>query len=268
MKQLHLKTLESLLPPKLWQLLRGRFGNRFEGDFATWQAAQQRSSGYAQDEVVQRVASAVREVQAGRAAAERDGVLFTEIDYAWPALACLLLIANLRGGSLKVVDFGGSLGTSYRQNRKFLRHLRDVRWGVVEQSSFVEAGKREFEDDTLRFFSSLEEAITELRPDVVLLSGVVQYLPEPMQLLDSLLIQPVEFLLFDRTPFIAGDSDRLTVQRVPRHINAASYPAWFFSRARFYSKLESAFTLIEDFPSKDRANIAAEYRGSLWRRAS
>jgi putative methyltransferase (TIGR04325 family) len=266
MKASVLNALEGLVPPKVWQLARSRFGNRFEGNFANWEDAERHSSGYAQNDIVSRIAEAVREVEAGRAAAERDGVLLSEVDYGWPALACLLLIANLRGGSLNVVDFGGSLGRSYRQNRKFLQHVREVRWGVVEQASFVEQGKLEFENETLRFFLDLDEAIRTLQADVVLLSAVVHYLPKPQAFLDELLQKGVEFLLFDRTPFISGERDRLTVQRVPAHIYPASYPAWFFSRERFFAKLQERYVLVESFAAPDRATIDAEYIGCLWRR--
>jgi putative methyltransferase (TIGR04325 family) len=261
-----LRIAESLVPPSLWKLLRSRFGNRFEGDYATWSEAKSACGGYDDTSIVERVTVAAREVAAGRAVFERDGVLLDRVDYSWPVIACLLLIACERGGALSVVDFGGSLGTSYRQAKTFLDRLNRVSWAVVEQAAFVSAGKREFQDERLHFFDNLDEALREQKPDVVLLSGVIQYLPDPVGFLEQLVEKPVDFLLFDRTPLIAGARARLTIQRVPRHIYPASYPAWFLSRAGFFSTLEKRFTLIETFAAADRANIAAEYVGSLWQR--
>jgi putative methyltransferase (TIGR04325 family) len=39
------------------------------------------------------------------------------------------------------LDFGGSLGSSYFQNKKFLDALRLVEWNVVEQENFVATGE-------------------------------------------------------------------------------------------------------------------------------
>lgn len=261
-----LRSLQSVVPPSLWQLLRSRFGNRFEGDFPSWAEARAVCSGYDDTAIVARIAEGVRAVKSGRAAGERDGVLFDEPICSWPALASLLLIACGRGGRLSVVDFGGSLGTSYRQNQRYLSQLQEVRWVVVEQAAFVAAGRSEFQDEQLEFSTDLDEAISQREPDVILLSGVLQYLPEPQKFLEELLKKPVEYLLFDRTPLIAGDRDRLTVQRVPAHINAASYPAWFFARAPFMSTLSAHFDLVAEFAAPERVNIPAKYIGALWRR--
>ena len=61
--------------------------------------------------------------------------------------------------SFKVIDFGGGLGTTYQQNRRFLSKInRTCQWRVVEQEKFVSIGKREFTNETLSFYSSIEEA--------------------------------------------------------------------------------------------------------------
>jgi putative methyltransferase (TIGR04325 family) len=38
------------------------------------------------------------------------------------------------------------LGSSYFQNRKFLQSLPDVRWNVVEQPHYVDAGRKYIEE--------------------------------------------------------------------------------------------------------------------------
>lgn len=63
----------------------------------------------------------------------------------------------LERGALKVCDFGGSLESTYYQNKKFLDKITDVSWGVVEQRHFVDAGKKDFEDDRLKFFNTVDE---------------------------------------------------------------------------------------------------------------
>ena len=43
---------------------------------------------------------------------------------------------------VNILDFGGSLGSSYFQNRKLLEGI-PVEWNVVEQANFVDYGRRE-----------------------------------------------------------------------------------------------------------------------------
>ena len=78
-------------------------------------------------------------------------MVFNEVQYAWPLLAGLLWVAAKHGGRLEVLDFGGSLGSSWFQNRAFLAGLGAVGWNVVEQSATVDVGRREFADETLCF---------------------------------------------------------------------------------------------------------------------
>lgn len=49
-----------------------------------------------------------------------------------------------------MLDFAGSLGITYYQNKKFLDKIDDMIWNIVEQESFVKTGKEEFEDDMLK----------------------------------------------------------------------------------------------------------------------
>ena len=65
------------------------------------------------------------------------------------------------GGVLSVLDFGGSLGSTYYQNKKFLDSLDDVSWNIVEQKHFVDAGKEDFEDERLRFSYDIESCVVK-----------------------------------------------------------------------------------------------------------
>jgi len=261
------KRLARWLPPALLDGLRARFGSvRFSGDYASFGAAQAACAGYADERILGRVELAARAVEEGRAAFERDGVAFAEMERAWPVLASLLWMASQQQGRLHVLDFGGSLGSSYRQHRSFLGALSELRWSVVEQPHFVAAGRRRFEDAALRFYPDVPSCLAVARPDVVLLSSVLQYLEHPYSVLRSLLALELEFVLVDRTPFLAASRDRLTVQRVSRRMGAASYPAWFFSRTKFLREFEGRYSLVEVFDGADRANIRSRFEGFLFRR--
>jgi putative methyltransferase (TIGR04325 family) len=113
------------------------------------------------------------------------------------------------GNSLNLIDFEGSLGSSYFQNRKFLMQLKELKWNIVEQKKMVECGRKYFENEYLKFY-----CIKEQNPDAIVLSSVIQYIEKPYSLIGKIINYKFDFIIIDRTPFIEGDKDRLTVQKV------------------------------------------------------
>jgi putative methyltransferase (TIGR04325 family) len=244
------------LPPILQRLLirhvLGGGAVRYSGDFAGYDQALAVSGRYDQRDILQRVVQSTAAVESGQAAMERDGVTFDHIEHPWPALAGLLRQAALDGGRLSVLDFGGALGSTYRQCRPLLRGLGHVRWAVVEQSHFVEAGRAQFQTDTLRFHDEPAAAIADIQPNVLLLSSVLPYLPNPWETLEELLDQcPWPCVIVDRTA-IWDLPDRLTVQSVPASIygSPVRYPAWIFEARSLRQALAKVGPVIE-FDSRD-----------------
>ena len=242
-----LKTLaHCCLPQALVRWIRHArgVGVRFEGEFETWQEASARCTGYDAEEILAKVLAATLKVKRGEAAFERDSVLFDEIEYAWPVHAGLLWAAARNGGRINVLDFGGALGSSYFQNRKFLQALPEVRWNVVEQAHYVEAGQKHIQDEQLRFYKTIRECLIENKPNVVLLSSVVQYLESPFELLAELSKVGAVCLIIDRTPFALNGKDKLVIQKVPSAIYSASYPMWIFSLPEFKQRLAKDWFLV------------------------
>jgi putative methyltransferase (TIGR04325 family) len=66
-------------------------------------------------------------------------------------------------------------------------------------------------------------------------------------MLSEIIAKSFEFIIFDRTPLIQSNGDRLTVQRVPLAIYQASYPAWFFDEQKFKSILYKRYEPIAEF---------------------
>jgi len=209
-------------------------------------------------------------VARGDAACERDSVTFAEPDYPFPILAGLLRAALENGRTLAVLDFGGSLGSTYYQCRCLFPEGFEVDWYVVEQEHFVRRGKNQFETERLHFCFSANEVAARTRPDVVLLSSVLQFLERPYDTLRELSGVGSRYLLVDRTPFSSAPQDRLTVQRVPPAIYAASYPCRIFSRDRFVSALQGEWAAIAQFASGDGWAVADghcfRYGGMLFKR--
>ena len=150
--------IRDLVPPIVLRLYRNVVGEVcYTGNYTTWEEAQQVSTGYDSDLILEKVRDSLSKVKNGEAVYERDSVLFDKVQYSWPLLAGLLWIAAQKENRLNLVDFGGSLGSTYYQNRKFLSHLMEVHWSIVEQKKFAECGKRDFENDHLKFYDDLDQ---------------------------------------------------------------------------------------------------------------
>jgi putative methyltransferase (TIGR04325 family) len=159
-------------------------------------------------------------------------------------LAALLWVAAKNQGRLNVVDFGGSLGTSYFQNKRFLDALPNVSWNVVEQENFVKVGGNLIADERLHFFQTINESVNYETPDLLLLSCSLHYMKEPYQLIQQLIQFNVPYIFVDNTPFNYEERDRITMQKVPPSIYTASYPCWFLSYEKVKASFEKNYTIV------------------------
>lgn len=221
----------------------------FEGDYKSWSEASANAGAYSELNILEKCAQALLKVKNGEAVHERDSVLFDKIEYSWPLLSGLLRAALDNAGELHVLDFGGSLGSTYFQNRVFLRGI-PVLWSIVEQEGFVSRGRELFQDQRLRFFYALEEAVkSDPKINVCVISSTLPYLPDPYSFIAQLLKFNFEYIIVDRTYFIDGEKDRLVVQHVPEFIYKAHYPAWFFSEKRLLEAFAPDYEVLADFDS-------------------
>lgn len=257
--------IRQVTPPVLIDLTKRLWGDRptgaygLSGDYRNWDEAMAASTGYDSGIILEKTRTALLKVKNGEAAYERDSVLFDEIQYAWPLLAGLMWVAARCGGRLNVLDFGGSLGSTYFQNRIFLSVLPGVRWNIVEQPSHVGIGKAYFEDDHLRFYASITDCLAATQPNIVLLSSVLQYLERPYTVFDQIQELSCDHVIIDRTPYWAGPTDRLCVQTVPPSIYPASYPSWIFSRSQFHAHIHKDWEIMVTFDNPDRLAGLVEF---------
>ena len=208
------------------------------GNYATWDAAEKDCDGYDSTAITGRVVHATRQVRDGKAAFERDSVLFFEEELDEDLLA---ILKDVKGKldektPLVILDFGGALGSTYWQHRRIFKDWH-LKWIVVEQAHFVELGQSEFSNAQLSFAFSIEEACAVSTPQLVLFNSVLQYLPQPSIFLEAVEKQGIESIFIGRTPTYLGNTDRIMQQIVPPKIYKASYPSWVFSLDSFKKQL-------------------------------
>ena len=228
---------------------------RFTGDFKSWKDAERASTGYGAPEILEKTRAALLKVKRGEAAFERDSVTFEEMEYEFPLLAGLLRTANAFNGRLSVLDFGGALGSSYFHCRSFLSIVKQLRWSVVDQPSQVACGREDFANEELRFYETVAACLRDEQPNVLLLSGVLQYLARPYDVLAGLLRESFPYVIVERMAFNGSGRDRLTVQHVPPQIYQASYPAWFLSENSFRKVFAGRYELICEYRGRDEVNL-------------
>ncbi|MEO5618664.1 MAG: methyltransferase, TIGR04325 family [Candidatus Eisenbacteria bacterium] len=224
-----------LLPPALrrgLRALRAGQGARFAGPYGSWEAAAAAATGYDAAEILGKVRAAALAVKRGEAVFERDSVRFMKPEPPVELLAVLLRSAAAHSGRVSVLDFGGSLGSTYFQCRPFLTGIASLRWSVVEQQAFVACGRREFESDELLFFDTIEEAARAEPARIAVLSSVLQYLPDPAAIARRITDAQPDAILIDRTPVHDRPDDSIVVQHVAPAIYRASYPFRIFGRDR------------------------------------
>ena len=264
--------LWKILPPfirRYWS--RGKASWGWFGNYSDWAQAQNDASGYDQEEILEKVRTSLMKVKKGEAAYERDSVAFDKLELEPVVAEWLTGIASDHGNELKVVDFGGSLGSTYFQYRNSIGSSKIKGWTVVEQEHFVEAGRKDFQDGVLRFDHSLDEALTS-SPDVLLLFSVLPYLEDPYALIKRITASEVPYIIVDRTPFIDDVRGRITVQVVPEFIYKASYPAWFFEEKEFLKAFQDKYDVVRRYNCKFASPYVlsdgkrAEWKGFVFKR--
>ncbi len=236
LKKIYFKIFNKVLPAPIWT-----------GNYTNWEEAKKECIGYDSQIILDKCKNSLLQVKNGTAYYERDSVIFDQIQYSWALLAGLQKVALNSDGKLCVLDFGGSLGSSFFQNKDFLA-INDLKWCIVEQPNFIECGKEFFESDQLKFYYTVDECLQNEQPNVLVLSSVLQYLEKPYEWIEKLLKLNLKYIIIDRTPFINNSMDIITIQNVPESIYKASYPMWFFNKENFLNKFKE-YNIISEFSS-------------------
>lgn len=195
------------------------------GEFSSFVEAEQEClfGGYTAPNIIDQVDAATQQVRNGEALYEQDGICFYEVNNNYELLAALLYVkASL--GRLSVLDFGGALGSTYFRYRKLLEEI-EATWCVVEQKHYIDRGREKVPE--IPFYYTMDEALESPDcPNVLLLSGVLQYLDEPYRWFEDMLSKGFAYIILDETAFNIDEKakNQIMLQHVPANIYKAIYP--------------------------------------------
>jgi putative methyltransferase (TIGR04325 family) len=144
-----------------------------------------------------------------------------------------------------------------------------MRWDIVEQPNYVHRAATLPLPPGIAFFDTIEAAVEDCAPNVVVASGVLQYVAEPLQVLERLVAIGPGTLIVDRMPCIEEERDAISVQRVAPAIYPASFPTWLFASERIPGVVNHAYRELARFDSGDRLIFEGrtiEHRGWIFER--
>lgn len=143
---------------------------------------------------------------------------------------------------LRVLDFGGAAGQHYFEIQHSIKSLErgkgqghggepHVTWHVVETEAMV-AAACPLSCDALRFFPSIEAAMVGFVPDLVLSSGTLQCVPDPLETLKALMAIGAPHLFLTRLSCSSADVTGFIVETGFIHDQGPSLPWPRSPRAR------------------------------------
>lgn len=228
----------------------GKFRNKqdvnYNGDFSLWQEAEKLCEGYDSNAIFQKVSVAAMQVKEGKAIFDRDSVLFYEEEWNYPLIAWLQRIAAKHDQRLTVLDLGGALGSTYFQNRCFLKEsVCQIHWIVREQEHFVEFGKQNLADPELIFEYDFEKIAATFPVNVLLFSSVLQYLENWKEIIKKEIdLFGGQDIIVERTP--VGKRSRIWVETVHEPIYEATYACQVFEEEKFIKFFEEQGYTLKD----------------------
>jgi len=244
------------LPPVVFSIKHRLFPKHQKygwfGDYKTWNDAMADSTGYDKDNILEKVKTTTIRLRENPTLFEYDTILKDSTDYNWHILTFLLLVSKENKNNLDIIDYGGGLGNLYFQYRRFLNGIK-VSWKIVEQPIFVNEGNRLFANNELKFYNTIEECFDPGSTHSILLSGVIDILEKPYELISNIMSKKIHNIIFDRVSLqdIYG-RDRITILKIYKEAYEAIIPCRIFDYNNFRKPFIDDYALLFEGFSKEK----------------
>jgi putative methyltransferase (TIGR04325 family) len=264
------KGIRKVAPPILVDLYVNRkMGHSLVGGFSSWEEAEKKATGYDSNSIFERAKKAALAVKNGAAVYERDTVLFFQPNYSNAVLTGLLRSLIKNDGQIKLLDFGGALGSTFFNFSPLIQEVKNLIWGVIEQPHFVKFGKENLETNHLRFFEKISDFKSEVgEANTILISGSLQFIRDYQRILDPILAMKPEIVIIDRLPFMRDRNapSRVFIQQVSEQIYPASYTCWAFNKLEILSQFSRDYKVVLETVCYEVAHKEVEYLGIVLER--
>jgi putative methyltransferase (TIGR04325 family) len=135
---------------------------------------------------------------------------------------------------VRIVDFGGGMGIGFASLMRSVPESGEVEYVVVDSEASCERGRQLFSDfPSLKFMSRLPHEVGKI--DVMVLSGVLQFVENYEALLNQLARLAPRFWLFTFVP--AGEVP--TFASAQMNVPGSVLPVWFFNVRELVDKIEA-----------------------------
>jgi len=241
--------IDWVLPKILHKFLLGVYAG-WHGYYNSFESARSKAGSYSDSEVfigvLNKTLSTIKEGDV----LERDGAIINERVFQVHVLVGLILSLSWKQKGLKVLDFGGGLGSLYRELKNYLPFSN---WVVVEQPGLVSLATGNIDSGNLQFRTSLSGAYKlHDKYELAILSSVLQYLENPYEDLNQILSKKPRVVVVDRTLFSKDNKSYVSVQRVPKSIYGfpTSYPCWILNKEELLGVFnKQGYVLVGEFRS-------------------
>jgi len=223
------------------------FYKYYSGPYKTWALAQKKSVGYNDKNIISKVRKAALITKNSKTKFEIDSIIFNKPHRNIKFQKIMINLAKKKN-LIKIIDFGGSLGSTYYRYRGIFSSKKKIKWSVVEQKAFVKIGKKEFKDKSLKFYYNLDELIKNKKNeqiDIFLLSSSLQYIKDYKKIIYKINKLNADYLIILKTPMKISTKNSIYVEKVPEQIYGSSYSSWVFSKKKLIKSLTN-YKLIHD----------------------
>mgnify|MGYP001173443099 CR=1 FL=1 len=232
---------------------------KYIGNYDNWNKALKISNGYSSHKVIQKKKSSILKILNGEASYEIDSFLY----YKSNPDQILIEILNKFKKKITVCDFGGSFGSHYIRNRKYLES-KNIQWKVVEQKPIVKVAKKLKIGKNLNFYTQIQQVI-KYKVDIILFSSVLQYIEFPYKILDKVIKKKINYILILRTPFHQMP-DQIRIQKIPKYIYEATYPVRILNYSFFLQYMKkNNYKIVKKINTQEMIDNI-KYKGFLFKK--
>lgn len=202
---------------------------KFIGPYKNWKNANQDSTGYRNQKILNKIIKNTIISSNNDKFYERDGELLSDNNYPKEIIKFINLNYKKK---LKLIDFGGSLGSFFFQNRSKIK-AKLIEWIIYEQEYLVNAGLKNIKHKNIHFIKNIKK-LKKFKPDIVLFSSVLEYLEKPKKHINEMLkIKSIKYIIIDRLIVSNDNKDKIFIQKNPKKYFNMSYPCRIFSKNNF-----------------------------------